>query len=119
MIWFTSGGRISSIAFLSLFCAAVTKALLAPSGDENVFWPCCCAAERVGTQPINTIATAVILGRLAQSNLPKFGFLRRIALPSIYDFAHHLERNEPRLRMPPATANVATRSSATEAGASA
>src|SRR5208337_1733272 len=73
-----SGPRISSIALSSLLCTAVTSALLASSGDENVLWPGCCAMDRVGKHPTRRIATAANFVRLAQQNLSKFSFIRRI-----------------------------------------
>ena len=54
------------MAFSSLFWAAVTSALLASSGEENVFWPVCCAMERVGKHAVKRIATAANSARLAQ-----------------------------------------------------
>src|SRR5258708_2557322 len=65
-ICFPSGPRILSIPFSSLFRAAATSALLASSGDENVFWPCCCAMELVGKHPVKRIVTAANSGKLAQ-----------------------------------------------------
>src|SRR5271165_2284566 len=76
-----SGPRISSIALSSLLCTAVTSALLAASGDENVFWPSCCAMEKVEKHPVKRTAIAANLG-LAQWNLLIFSFVRCIWLLS-------------------------------------
>src|SRR5260370_1217587 len=90
-ICFPSGPRTSSIASSSLFCAAVTSALIAFSGDENVFCPCCCPTERTGKPPANKMPTAAISRRLVQSNLSKFSLVRRISLFSISKF-YRLQR---------------------------
>src|SRR5258707_4914226 len=85
-ICFPSGPSILTIPFSSLFRAAVTNALLASSGDENVFWPCCCAMELVGKHPVKTITTAANSGKLPQLNLPKLSFVRAMWLLSISKF---------------------------------
>src|SRR6266478_977099 len=85
-ICFPSGPRISSITFSSLLCTAVTNALLASSGDENVFCPRCCPTERTGKPPANKMPTVAISRRLVQSNLSKFSFLLRMWLLSISKF---------------------------------
>jgi len=85
-ICFPSGPRTSSSASSSLFCAAVTSALIAFSGDENVFCPCCCPMERTGKPPANKMPTAAISRRLVQSSLPKLSFVRPMWLLSISKF---------------------------------
>ena len=52
------------MAFSSLLCAAVTIASLAPSADENVFWPGCCAMERMGTHSVKNIVATANLARV-------------------------------------------------------
>src|SRR5258705_12505115 len=85
-ICFPSGPRTSSIASSSLFCAAVTSALIAFSGDENVFCPCCCPTERTGKPLANKTPTAAISRRLVQSSLLKLSFVRPMWLLSISKF---------------------------------
>src|SRR4029077_5357070 len=94
-ICFPSGPRISSIIFSSLLCAAATSALPASSADENVFWPCCCATERVGKELIKRIATTPNLGTLLQRILSRFSFICCIWLSPFLDFTIYPERNEP------------------------
>src|SRR5208337_1215681 len=81
-----SAPRISSIVLSSLLCTAVTSALLASSGDRNVFWPGCCPMEWMGDHPTRRITTAADFVRLAQPDLSKFRFIRRIRLLSISKF---------------------------------
>jgi hypothetical protein len=63
------GPRIWSIIFSSLACAAVTSALAASSADGNVFWPGCCAVDRVGTHSVKSIASAVGRNDLSGLNI--------------------------------------------------
>src|SRR5208282_3226174 len=102
---FPSAPRISTRAFSSLLSSTATSASLASSGDENVFWPCCCAMERVGKHTIRRMATAANSGRLAQRNPPRFSFARRIGLLSNSKFHNPLRtprtRDYGRPRPPP------------------
>src|SRR5580692_1590831 len=111
-----SGPRISSIGFSSLFCAAATKAWLASSGDENVFWPFSWAAEPAERHANSSIASAAIFKRSAQSNFQKFGFVRRICNSSALNVRNEEQHDSSRGR---SVASAAAVKAAAKASASA
>src|SRR5260370_12205322 len=76
MTCFPSGPSNSSKAFSSLLCMAATKALLASSGDENVFWPGCCARALAGKHPTKKMASAAYTRTVAEYHLSTFRFVR-------------------------------------------
>src|SRR5580698_7840670 len=112
---------MSSIVFSSLLWIAVNSALPASSGDENVLWPGCCAADRMDKQTAKRTAITASLVTLVQANLSNFSSVRRILHLSIsnsYELCRETDDTSITAALKSSASTTAESASATEAVAS-